>query len=123
MTRSSMTDFQFHAQATEKLQEVTRTFYETVRLQAIQFAMRDRAIEVQPTHVEEANRILFAPLQKRRDFFVETFKIVGGGLMGAFFPGFIASLPTNGNPGDLLGLVVYTVMGLFGVALVVYATR
>lgn len=88
---------------------------------AAEFAKRDKADEIQTSHIDEARQTL-SPKQ-RINRIRELAKIVGGALMGAFVPGFYASLPINGNAGDALGLIVYAIFGIFGTVLVVWGFR
>jgi lysozyme family protein len=116
-----MPKYPIHDRAQEQLRKITREIYDSIIIIASELAKRDKADEIQTTHIEEARHLL-SPKQGQSRI-REISKILGSALIGAFFPGFVTSLPTDGTPANTAGLIVYTAFGMVGLLLTFYGFR
>ena len=106
------TDIELHADAEQKVKDYVRDFAASLLLEAKLIAFRKEAPLVLAKDVDEALDAISS--ERRRIWFKEASKIIGGALFGAFIPGFVTALPTHDN----VSLVIYVALGFVGMFLV-----
>jgi hypothetical protein len=106
-------------EAAQHLTEVAVEIHNSIFLVAAELAKRDQVDEVHKTHIDEARKLLSPKRKENRQR--EVAKILGGALLGAFFPGFYSSLAAaEVNTGSL---IVYVAFGFIGLLSLWYGYR
>lgn len=107
--------------AKKRARDLTVGFSTALISHAKTMAYHEEADTVLTTHIDAAHDMLFAR-RERRAWWVEWGKFVGGGLFGAFIPGFVTELTKQGGPSTLL-ISLYTAFGIFGLLIVFLSLR
>jgi hypothetical protein len=97
-----------HTSAITRIMDSSLIFAITLILQGKIQAHKDKAVIVLSKHVDESLDFVFQ--QKKKDWWKEGLKIVGGAFLGAFIPGLITSIPAH----DTIGIIIYIVLGFVG---------
>ncbi len=117
--QTQVANIALHPQADQLAREYIANFTDSLNLESKTLAVIEKADIVLSTHVIEARRIIIK--QQKRDWKKELLIILGGALLGAFFPGFTTEL-NSATPNKNL-LVAYTGMGFVGMVLIFLGIR
>jgi hypothetical protein len=116
LSQDKVTGKEFHPRAAKLVNEYSKTFITSLKLQSQIIAHKNKAEIVLSNHVEEA----FNKLNSHSTFWSRELKIIiGSALFGAFVQGFINEL----SSGNIALIAVYTILGFSGMFLVVWAIR
>src|SRR5689334_17119280 len=105
-------NIELHEQAERQIREHVNNFAAALLLQSKVLAFQRKADVVLSVHVDEALKII--QLEQKQTWSKTLMTIVGGGLFGAFIPGFITELSGSRN---VLLIVIYTILGFIGMIL------